>query len=442
MDNEKIILSNDNPLCSELNEDDVSLTAKFIICDFLTNGNNVRLNRETAENWIHTLVSQPVVGKIGITDSGTADFTSHNLHPVIRLSKDGGIYADTEFDSSAFGVFTSVQIEKINGKEYITATAKIWKRFTNFCAVIQKRLSESSIATSWEIVTKKKHEELEHGKKIKVIDDGIFLGHCLLSAFIPPAYKDSCLLEVASENNGIDLIEALNKDISEGSYKEIKKEDKQVAEITETPIADTTTGEVKTDTSMLTQWDLGKALRGAIATKLNIERWDFDIFYHFPADKIIWVKLWNALDLDVITFTYTVENDVVTLSEPSNEKLTVSIAEINNTVATLNTEITTKNEALISANESIQTLNTQIAELIPFKDKFEKIEQERIVKELSENQTKLKDYAIQSGRITSEEIETSSVEVTSQKVNFEKLNITGEEDVASYKSVMKSFLKK
>ena len=70
-----------------MNEDPTALTAKLIICDFSTNKNDVKLNRNTAENWIHTLVSQPVVGKIAITDNGEADFTGHNLHPVIKLGR-------------------------------------------------------------------------------------------------------------------------------------------------------------------------------------------------------------------------------------------------------------------------------------------------------------------------------------------------------------------
>ena len=44
-----ILVSNNSLLNSELQEDDVSLNCKFIICDFLKNGNNVMLNRKTID---------------------------------------------------------------------------------------------------------------------------------------------------------------------------------------------------------------------------------------------------------------------------------------------------------------------------------------------------------------------------------------------------------
>jgi len=184
---------------------------------------------------------------------------------------------------------------------------------------------DSSIATSWEIATQKYHMELQNGKKVKVIDEGIFLGHCLLASHVNGAYSDSCLLEVASENNDTELIEALNKDILEVSYKNVKKEDEQVAIEKTEPITDISTEKVEEtpvetitepDTSMLTEFDLRKALRESISDKLGKEKWDFYIVYHFPADKVIWVQMWDSSELDVITFTYEVTDDVVTVSEP------------------------------------------------------------------------------------------------------------------------------
>ena len=57
--------------------------------------------------------------------------------------------------------------------------------------------------------------------KIKVIDEGVFWGHCLLASH--GAYDDSCLLEVASENKDNELVEALNKDIVEISNRDKKR---------------------------------------------------------------------------------------------------------------------------------------------------------------------------------------------------------------------------
>ena len=174
-----ILVSNNSLLNSELQEDDVSLNCKFIICDFLKNGNNVMLNRKTIDTWINTLISQPVVASITVNDDGSCDFSGHNVVKVNRVDENGNVYEDVKFDTSAIGVFNAVSIEMINGVEYIVAKAKIWKRFADFCALIKKRISESAIATSWEIAVEKSHIELVDGKKVKVIDKGSFMGNKL-----------------------------------------------------------------------------------------------------------------------------------------------------------------------------------------------------------------------------------------------------------------------
>jgi len=209
-----VLIANNNVLYSELQEDENSLIAKFIICDFGINGNNVMLNRKTIDSWIDTIISQPVVAAIGVNDDGTCDFEGHNVSVVSRVGEDGQVYQDMKFDTSAIGAFDSVEIATINNKEYIVATAKLWKRYPDFCALIKKRMSEGSIATSWEIAVDSSHFEIIGGQKVKVIDKGSFLGHALLNNSFPPAYKDSKMLEVASKNQSdSDLIEALKRDI-------------------------------------------------------------------------------------------------------------------------------------------------------------------------------------------------------------------------------------
>lgn len=425
--NENIIISTNNVLQSEYSEDLASLTAKFLICTFEPNENNVMINRKTVTNWLSTLVNQPVVAKIGITDSGLGDFTSHNLRSVVREDENGNAYKDLEFDTEAFGVFTDVGIETIKGKECITATTKLWKRFPNFIAVIKRRLNENiPIATSWEISVKKSHYETINGKQIKVIDDGQFLGHCLLAKVVPPAYKESQLLEVAEKNNDVELFNALVKDISH-EYVNINsdenKEDKVLDNIDNQVVDNTNADNVNAGntnniesttiennvTSALTEYDLRKALRKAIAEKLNKDQWDFYIIYHFPADGVVWCQLYDAeSELDIIMFTYTVENDVVTVSEPVTGKLTVSVSQINDTVAQYETKIMEQTNALLEANNKIQSLNTTVAELMSYKEKFEKAEQERIEREMAEQREKLKAYALKSGFISVEEIESSA----------------------------------
>ena len=156
MDKDKILLSNYNIQSSELAETDTTLDSRWIICDFGINGNNVRLNRNTIENWMSSLVNQPIVGKISVnSDNGNADFESHNQTYTTRCDENGNPYLDLKFNTEAFGVFTECTIENIDGVEYLIATAKLWKRFPEFCSLIKKRLQNGTLNTSWEIAVKK-----------------------------------------------------------------------------------------------------------------------------------------------------------------------------------------------------------------------------------------------------------------------------------------------
>lgn len=408
MDN--IMVSNNNITYSEIQENDVYLTAKLIICDFGVNGNNVMLNRKTIDSWIDTLIDNPVVAKIGVNDDGTADFESHNHTIVNRVGENGKLYQTSKFDTSAIGTFTDVQIEKINGKEYIVATAKLWKRFPEFCALVIKRLSEGNLGTSWEITVDKSHTEIIGGQKIKIIDSGSFIGHALLNKKLPPAYKDSQVLEVASNCTDDDLIEALNKDFSLSQSLNIEDK-KEVNNLEEENKIENVVDEVKSENnnvenSALTEFDLKKELRETISKKLNIEKWDFNIMTWLPVENTVWVQKWGS-ELDIIIFTYIVENDIVTISEPVNGKLTVSISQVNATIADLNEKLEKQNDTIIEANTQIQTLTTQVSQLEPFKLEFEKAENERVEKEISCKKEILKSKIVKSGLFSDEEIENT-----------------------------------
>jgi len=439
MNNSSVIVSSEI-LNSAINEDDTSLTAKFYICDFSVNGNNVMLNRKTIDNWVSTLVNQPVLAKLGINDDGTADFEGHNMQIVNRVDDNGNVYQATSFDTSALGTFISAGIENIGGKDCITATAKIWKRFPEFCAVLLKRLDEGTLSTSWEINVFKSHYEMINSQKVKVIDDGSFIGHTLLNAHFPPAYKDSQLLEVATVNQSDnDLIDALSKDLSivESSNISIsnnsnKKEDDNLKDKEEEMIApegQTTQStededikaedisEDKTDDvdttqckekAELTDNDVREELYDAISEKLNICMWDFTILCNIVTTNTCWVQLWNSeSELDILVFTYTIENDEVTVSDPVPAKLTVSVTNINDTIEELTRTIDSQKDSLVEASVKIQELSTQVSNLMPFKESFDQAEQIKMEAETSAKREILKTKAIKSGLITEDELVNS-----------------------------------
>ena len=427
MDN--IVFYSDQVYLSENSNPD-SYIAKFIICDFGRNKNGVALDRNTIENWMSTLKNKPLVGKIKMRYDGEYDFTGHNVREVEKVDENGNKYREVEFDTEAFGTFFDVAIETINDKEYIVASCEIWKRFTKACEIIVNRIQEGSLSTSWEISVEKSTQGIIDGLMTKIIQAGRFIGHCLLGKNVSPAYDSSGLLEIASTNYDMEFAEALSQDIlSQGLDKENEAKEEnnlqsnietQVAEenveetVVETPVADTTESSTETEVtenkdetevSQLTEYDLRKKICEACRAKLDKWCW---ISFHFPVEKEVWLEVdGRESELDFVRMTYTVENDTITVSDPEDVKLTVSIAEVNTKIAELEAEVSTKDEAIIKSGEEITRLKTEISELSPFKEKFEKAEQERIENELKEKKDNLVSSITKSGLITKDEIEAS-----------------------------------
>lgn len=429
-----------NICCSEITEHPDHYLAKFVICDFSVNGNQVALNRDTIESWMSTLVGNPLVGKLVVAPKGELDFSGHNMKVVTRKDDDGNEYKTAEFDTDAFGSFQSVGIEKIDDTDFIVASCKIWKRYPKACATILRRIESGTLNTSWEIDVLKAHKGIVGGRMAKIIDDGVFTAHCLLGANVEPAYKCSKLLEVAETDFGLELANAYiedTKEISniESNEKEAKNlklnkdKETQTAQVeptkpewaektaTESTTEPTTPAEpdVQTseeggetppqtepagepepapETSSLTGRDLYMKLEDAVS-KISSDYYMTDVF---PEDHTIFCKKWGYInELDYIMFPYTVEGDEVSLGEPQNITLTVSISDVNTKIAELNSTIASLNTELQSAKE-------EVASLTPYKDQAEKAEAEKVAAELAQKKEDLRQYAISSKMITEAEV--------------------------------------
>ena len=458
-----------NICCSEITEHPDHYLAKFVICDFSVNGNQVALNRETIESWMSTLVGNPLVGKLVVAPRGELDFSGHNMKVVTRKDDDGNEYKTAEFDTDAFGSFQSVGIEKIDDTDFIVASCKIWKRYPKACATILRRIESGTLNTSWEIDVLKAHKGIVGGRMAKIIDDGVFTAHCLLGANVEPAYKCSKLLEVAETDFGLELANAYiedTKEISniESNEKEAKNlelnKDKetqtaQVENPTETEQAEQTVTESTTEsttpaepdvqiseeggetppptepetstepagepepestteTSSLTGRDLYMKLEDAVS-KISSDYYMTDMF---PEDHTIWCKKWGYMnELDYIMFPYTVEGDEVSLGEPQNITLTVSVSQVN-------TKIDELNKTVASLNTELQSAKDEIAELTPYKEQAEKAAAEKAEAELSQKKENLRQYAISSKMITEAEL-TGEGEFASMIENLDETGING-----------------
>lgn len=456
-----------NICCSEITEHPDHYLAKFVICDFSVNGNQTALNRDTIENWMGTLVGNPLVGKLVVAPRGELDFSGHNMKIVTRKDNDGNEYKTAEFDTDAFGSFQSVGIEKIDDTDFIVASCKIWKRYPKACATILRRIENGTLNTSWEIDVLQSHKGIVDGRMAKIIDDGVFTAHCLLGANVEPAYKCSKLLEVAETDFGLELANAYIEDTKEISNKEsnekeaknleLNKDKKtqtaqvenptaeqaeqnpaeaQTAEPTtpaepdvqtseeggETPPPAEPAGEPEPEpestpeTSALTGGDLNRKLCDAV----NRYNTDMCMVEVFPEDHVIWCKRFfgeRMDDLDYVMFPYTVEGSEVKLGEPQNITLTVSVSQIN-------TKIDELNKTVASLNTELQSAKDEIAELAPYKEQAEKAAAEKAEAELAQKKENLRQYAISSKMITEAEL-IGEGEFASMIENLDEAGING-----------------
>ena len=462
MDENNILIQGLGVEISEDKSDPDVLNAKFCICDFDVNKNNVSLNRDTIEEWVSTLVGTPLVAKIVKNFKGTNDFGSHEMKVISTKGADGKVHKKAVFDTSAFGVCTDVSIDTAeDGNDYIYANYKIWKRFENACKIVQERAD--NLKTSWEVCTEEYTQKVKNGKIIKQIDKGRFIGLAMLGNAIPPAYDSSGLLEVASDQEdelNIALIEDLenlnissnintedkevvdmeidntintSEQIEEQVGASVAENGEQVENANEENNIDTieqsnegsdnatenvenvegaSEGETETsennetnvETSALTERDLHHKLNKAFeAPDANGNVTYGYMIMLFPADNIAWFKDYSSKaksELDIVEVKYSVENDNVTIVEKNLVTLTVSPREINQVVAQ-------KDNAIIEMSNQIKTLNDTVAQLQPYKDKVDEIEKAEKEAQFEKDKKELSDYALSSGHITSEELETS-----------------------------------
>lgn len=411
----------------------LELTSRICYYDD-TNSNGVLLPSENAEEKAQTLINMPVQAKYRTNVLGLPTFGGHEMYK----DENGNI----SFKTESIGTHTEVYIENadvdvhgtIKNLPCLYAKYRIWKRYENMVAAVRRLFSLGKLYGSWEILI----SSYEFKDGIKRVSDYEFLANTLLGyEYASPSYGvDAKALSLSStENDCLLVAEALSQDIlSQGldTENEAKEENNlqnnevtQVAEenvegtVVETPVAETPVEETtetsteteatenkdETEVSQLTEYDLRKKIREACRAKLDKWCW---ISFHFPVEKEVWLEVdGRESELDFVRMTYTVENDTITVSEPEEVKLTVSIAEVNTKIAELEAEVSTKDEAIIKSGEEIARLKTEISELSPFKEKFEQAEQKRIENELKEKKDTLVSSITKSGLITKDEIEAS-----------------------------------
>lgn len=420
-----IELVSNNVWIAEDESDPDALIVKFIICDFGRNKNGVAIDRASAPNWIATLINNPVVGKINVNIDGDEDFTSHNMRVESYKDKEDEdkVKRCVVFDTEAYGTFIDAAIETIDGSEYITAKARVWKRFPKACEIIQKRIEEGTLSTSWEVVVEESNQSIVDGVMSSVITKGRFIGHCLLSKYVEPAYDSSGVLSVADKasiENIADanktLVSAYIDDISSLENGEKSSEgDTTTSQSQQQNDEEPNTSENQEDikTSSLTTEDISTQLWKLLREKYR--KTDNNgygyIVYIFPEEHYVIYKLYEDNDTKCHKHTYTVDNDVVSIDDGVEVEIKFDVLTLQSEYKKLCSSEQEKNEAIIKLNEEISSLNDNIqklteenASLSEFKSK---IEAEEATKKHETEVAEITQYALNSGYIDSNEISES-----------------------------------
>ena len=423
---------------------------------------------EKALECAKSLINMPVQAKYKKI-AGKDDLGSHEMHinpdgEVVFDTESIGTHVDVWIEETEVTT-VSGEVKKL---PCLYAKKRIWKRNKNFINAI-KRLyeSESGLGSSWEIQTL----EYTFKDGVKTLTDYVFLSDCLLGSTTTPAYNGtskaislSSLTEqelMVSEALSQDIIsQGLDKNNQEKEENILNKDenitlsaDENVEEVTETEestdtetsgnttetensedtskekdkddddnddkdddneVEDNEDGECKkkkasastksTETSALTSYDLRRKLSEECRKKVDDWCW---VAYLFPEEKEVWCEYDGDSELDYLKFTYTVENDEVSVSDPVKVTLNVSVKDINSTVSEYEKTIAEKDDLIVNASSEIAELKAQNTELSQYKEKFTQIEQEKAEAELAQKKEDLIASVVKSGQITREEIEAS-----------------------------------
>lgn len=430
MNKENILLSSKT---IDIAENDLWLELTNRMCYYDDkNLNNVLLPYKGVEDkaleCAKTLINMPVQAHYKKI-AGNDNLGSHEM----RIDSDG----DVVFETDSIGTHIDVWIEDtkvttVSGETKVLpclyAKKRIWKRNKNLInAIKQLYESENGLGSSWEIQT------LEYSYKdgIKTLNDYVFLSDCLLGSNVTPAYNGTskAISLSALDEQELMIAEALTQDMmcqntqeKEEKTLEIEKENVSVSEIenenisdnveqteenvsAETSVEDNKKNSVDTVASELTDKDIHAKAEKEIENKLpNI--WGY-ISFMFPESHEIWYCYDGDTELDYYRFTYEVNGEDVTVSEPEKVTLTVPVKDVNSTVAEYEKTISEKDELIVKASAKITTLKADNAELAEYKQKFTEMEQEKITSELAQKKEDLIASVIKSGQITREEIEKS-----------------------------------
>lgn len=452
MNKEKTFLTSSTIELSEDEENSQFLTLVNRICYYdEPNLNSVLLPSDTAEECAQSLIDMPVYAKCRTNADGEPTFGSHE----VALDADGELF----FDTTPIGVHTAVEIKDdtvdVNGKletlPCLFATQKIWKRNKNAVAAIKRLFAEGKLHNSWEIAS----YEYSFADGVKTITGYEFEGNTFLGyEFADPAYGKDAKVVSLSQTDELMVAEALSRDlIDQKSSKEdetLKKNktsaqvepqvDPQVTEPAVEPAqaapveptvepaqaepqniepaqaepADPQPAEPETASepqpeepaepqpeepqgepvvASLTDWDIQRKVDQGARDLIDGWYW---VAYLFPEEHKALLRVEGSDELSYMQVSYVVnDDDTVTVSDPVDVKLSVSVSEINSKVAELT-------DTIASLNQKVNDLTAEVETLTPYREAAQKAEHDAA-------EAKLRAYAENSKQFTEEELQSEEM---------------------------------
>jgi len=430
-DNVKIISSQIELAEKESNGD---LRLRMLICPLdVVNGNGVKLDSASINDWVGTLVNQPVQAKINRSGD---DFEGHAAKIVTEIGEDGQPHKKMLLGTYSYGTFTDVAVENNN----ILATATVWaERYPTVGSIIERRLDNGGVRGSWEISV---NESDVSDDGIKTIRNGRFLGFALLGEKVQPAFKDAGILEVAEFDDGIDEelaaatltdnVEELSEDVEENEKEIVIGQEEQVEEpapeevqpeqeapeeqpaeeqpAEEDPAEEQASEEQPVEeVSAITDRDLRDGIERAYHEAFGDWPWVCYLFVDEHRALLKTAKCENELMYESIAYEFSGED--VILTPEGMVELVVSPLAIND-------EIARRDSAIAEAAAQMVALENKIEELAPFKEEADRIRAEKEAQELAEKQNEIKVYLTKSGFVKEEELASEEMAHIVESVDY------------------------
>lgn len=451
---------NANLIALSESEDGTKLLGKVLVCPLdigNLNGKGIK-SSDLTEDELKTLIEQPAVCKVIKKFDGTFNLSGHEMKKVQEFnSTTKKLETKVYFDTNPIGFFSSSAVEdiEIDGvlTKCIVSNVTFWTRYSNAVSVIKKLFEEGNLHVSYELTFTDTYVEND----VTWLKGICFFGVAILGTGIQSAYPMASVIELSElDRTDIDfelaqaftqdLIDEKQNDIQSSSTDEVKdiKPIPEISQINEQggEKMDKSTKEI----ASLTDSDLYTRVRQAI-NSANPNDW-FYISYLFPMEYRAIAHNWESLDTKFVEFKYTVNSDeTISITSQTNVEMQfilvseietmvaekdakdVQIAELTATISEKETELSSHIESITKLGESLASKESEIAELVPFKEKIEAVAQAEKEAELVQKKEDLKALATKGNFLTTEDLETPEIAEMIENLNEDGIKILKAERV-------------